>query len=192
MSKYSPLRDYLKNSGEQRVTLTFKEIETIIGDVLPKSAREYNPWWEWDKSHTQATGGWAAAGYTVSNVSLVDEVVTFIKINREAPHNDFGHTAKKTILVKNKFTEKDKTNFSKYYKLGVFLKNSGKTCVPLTFLEIEEILGFDLPPSAGDPRWWCEDHPHAQHGWINAGFEAKIEELRNMKITFLKNGMLDR
>ena len=60
MSKYDPLFNLLNRQKAKTIILTFKEIEGIIGDSLPSSARKKESnWWEnpsdLDKAkHTQA------------------------------------------------------------------------------------------------------------------------------------------
>ena len=44
MSIYSPLCDYLKNSGKPTVSLTFSDITKIIANNLPAYASQ-KPWW---------------------------------------------------------------------------------------------------------------------------------------------------
>ena len=87
--KYKPLEEHLKNSNSQEVTLTFTEIEKIIGSELPRSARDYPQFW----GNTVAETGqpqrdaWVNAGYHVNHQSLVqtgdNPKVTFEKINEE-------------------------------------------------------------------------------------------------------------
>ena len=47
MSKYDPLRIFLENAakGVSEMTLTFQQIETILGFTLPPSARRHRAWW---------------------------------------------------------------------------------------------------------------------------------------------------
>ena len=77
----------MKNSGEQKITLTFTEIEKIIDANLPPSALLYKVWW----GNNVAEGGqpqrqyWMSAGYRVKNGSVStppgdDSKVTFEKI----------------------------------------------------------------------------------------------------------------
>ena len=44
-NKYTPLMDYLQRVPQDEITLTFNEIETLIGDALPPSARTRRGWW---------------------------------------------------------------------------------------------------------------------------------------------------
>ena len=45
MSKYDPLYKHLSSLTEQSATMTFVEIERVLGFPLPPSAREYAAWW---------------------------------------------------------------------------------------------------------------------------------------------------
>ena len=45
MSKYSPLGDFLKAWPDREITLTFEEIEEIIGSRLPPSAYAKRGFW---------------------------------------------------------------------------------------------------------------------------------------------------
>lgn len=77
--KYDALgRELDRHAGEDEVTLTFGEIEEIIGEPLPPSARGRRQWW----SNQQAPGGhiqaesWMRAGFRAFP-SLAAERVTF-------------------------------------------------------------------------------------------------------------------
>lgn len=79
MAKYDPLREYLLKSKGNELTLTFKQIESIIGSSLsgPKrSAYSYRPWWGNDKTHVQARA-WLDAGWKVDDVNLQQQKVIF-------------------------------------------------------------------------------------------------------------------
>lgn len=75
MNKYDPLEEYLRSKVE--VTLTFKEIEKILGSELPVSAETDRSWWAntTNESRTQARA-WLNAGWKVKEVHL-PESVTF-------------------------------------------------------------------------------------------------------------------
>ncbi len=59
--------------------------------------------------------------------------------------------------------------------------------MPLTFNQIEEIIGSDLPPSAREHRaWWANDsvgHTHSQL-WLDAGWRTTYVNLSEGRITF--------
>lgn len=90
MGKYEPLNLFLGKIKEEKIVLTFKEIEKILGDNLPPSAREYTAWWANDTSgvHRNASDGWMAANWKVEKVDMKNETVSFIKNNApSAPKN---------------------------------------------------------------------------------------------------------
>jgi len=74
------LGKYLKKLNKNRVTLTFSQVEEILGFDLPQSARIYREWWSNDKYHVQSQFGWLAAGWLVDKVDLMQEMVTFRKV----------------------------------------------------------------------------------------------------------------
>jgi len=67
MGYYDPLKDYLMGCGDDAVTLSFAQIEAILGRALPASARKYDAWWAnvGDSPSTQHSHArsWHAAGY---------------------------------------------------------------------------------------------------------------------------------
>ncbi len=77
MSKYDPLKNYLRQAPQSALTLKFSEIEQILGFDLPHSAYKYASWWA-----NSARGGahmkaWRDAGWEVSNIDLSGRRVTF-------------------------------------------------------------------------------------------------------------------
>jgi hypothetical protein len=65
MSKYAPLREYLKRQKLSEVILTFGEIEDIIDAPLPKNAGAHQ-WWAniVNPEHARVQlEAWRAAGY---------------------------------------------------------------------------------------------------------------------------------
>lgn len=81
MSKYDPLYRFLQdiqvNVGEK--TITFSEMERILGFKLPKSAYVYRQWWANSTSPQQHphAQSWLAAGWTVDTVNQQDKWVRF-------------------------------------------------------------------------------------------------------------------
>lgn len=83
MAKYEPLARYLQTQTAADLTLSFGEIEQIIGALLPRSARERPEWW-WndlapDSSHVQ-TRSWVRGGYLASRLDLTEQRVSFCRI----------------------------------------------------------------------------------------------------------------
>ncbi len=75
--KYKKLADHLKNLNGKTVVLTFSEIEKILGDSLPKSAKERPEWWNYSKqsnTHPYAKQ-WTEIGY---KALLKNDTVEFV------------------------------------------------------------------------------------------------------------------
>jgi CBS domain-containing protein len=88
-SRYAPLAIWLQAQDEDRVTYTFREIETIIGDELPPSARNNRSWWANDVGHTQSMQ-WLEVGWRVSSVNMSAERVVFSRMEgRQKAYIDF-------------------------------------------------------------------------------------------------------
>ena len=65
MSKYDPLSDWLTAQHRRsEVTLSFPDVEQLIGGSLPQSARHHQAWWANSPSHVQALA-WLQAGWVV-------------------------------------------------------------------------------------------------------------------------------
>jgi hypothetical protein len=71
-TKYQPLEDYLKDlpPARSRITLSFQEIEKLIGDNLPSSACQHRAWWsnQADTSNRPQAKAWINAGFKVESV----------------------------------------------------------------------------------------------------------------------------
>ncbi len=82
-TKYFPLQQYLTNlpTSQRDVTLTFPQIERIIGDRLPPSASNHRPWWanEENGQHSHAHA-WMKAGWKVDTVDQRQKWVRFLRL----------------------------------------------------------------------------------------------------------------
>ena len=72
-TKYEPLEIHLRavTRGTKEVTLSFGEIEHILGAALPASAKSHRAWWgnqKDDKTRPQAHA-WLSAGFLVDTVN---------------------------------------------------------------------------------------------------------------------------
>jgi hypothetical protein len=72
---YDALGQHLAGASAP-VTLSFAEIERVIGRPLPASARKHRPWWANDASHSHARA-WLGAGWRVIGVDLNAGRITF-------------------------------------------------------------------------------------------------------------------
>src|SRR5579859_84205 len=85
-SRYTPLSDYLQTRppSQDGVLLHFAEVEQLMGDRLPASARAHRTWWaNAASSHTQARS-WLEVGWQVANIDMTEETVVFARIKERA------------------------------------------------------------------------------------------------------------
>ncbi|MCP4380706.1 MAG: hypothetical protein GY798_04675 [Hyphomicrobiales bacterium] len=75
---------------------------------------------------------------------------------------------------------------SKYEPLRNFLQNSTATELPVTFSEIEGILGFRLPASQNIRAWWSNnaDNNVMTKEWLAAGFKTEQVDIEGQKLVF--------
>ncbi|MBK8987950.1 MAG: helix-turn-helix domain-containing protein [Chloroflexi bacterium] len=81
-TKYYPLYNYLQQSGQDEVILTFTVIETLLGDRLPPTARTQRAWWSNRSQGAVQATAWLGAKYHVEVLDLAAEQVTFGKRGR--------------------------------------------------------------------------------------------------------------
>jgi hypothetical protein len=80
-AKYDPLARFLANQHPRPVTLTFGEMDRIVGG-LPPSAGTYPSWWGNATGHPHAFA-WMSAGYRAQDVRLGIET-TFVPLGDSA------------------------------------------------------------------------------------------------------------
>lgn len=78
-SKYYPLYQYLDQSDQDEVSLTLAEIETLLDDTLPPSARTHRGWWSNRQQGAVQAEAWMEAGYEVEAIDLEEGSITFRK-----------------------------------------------------------------------------------------------------------------
>ncbi len=83
-SKYDGLANHLVALGAATITLTFAEVEAIVGP-LPVAARSYPAWWgatahgRYDNAHAMR---WSDAGYSADRPDFAAQTVTFPRLAR--------------------------------------------------------------------------------------------------------------
>ncbi|TBR61568.1 transcriptional regulator [Westiellopsis prolifica IICB1] len=77
-SKYQPLLEYLQGSDCPEITLSFTEIEKLINNTLPNSAKKERRWWGNRSTGSPQASAWMKAGYVVEP-NIEAETVTFRK-----------------------------------------------------------------------------------------------------------------
>jgi hypothetical protein len=77
----------------------------------------------------------------------------------------------------------------KYEPLKRYLEAIGEAAVPLSFEEIEQILGAPLPASARKyAAWWANspsNHVNAK-AWLGAGYVSERVDLRGERLVFAR------
>ena len=91
-SKYQPLLEFLRGSDRTEVTLTFAEIEALINNPLPDSAKSKRAWWSNRSKGALQASAWMDAGYRVEDVDLDGQQVTFRKPTTKPPVQPVGDT----------------------------------------------------------------------------------------------------
>jgi hypothetical protein len=76
MSKYGSLRDYLQEQKNDRIPMTFAEIEKVLGFKLPKS-QIYPAWWSNNPTNNVMTNEWLAAGFKTEQVDVESRKLVF-------------------------------------------------------------------------------------------------------------------
>jgi hypothetical protein len=75
--KYLPLARHLLTQPltHGKHEITFRGVEQIIVDRLPRSASAHRAWWANDPGHVQAAA-WLAVGWNVASVNISKQVIT--------------------------------------------------------------------------------------------------------------------
>jgi len=77
--KYDPLRLYLRQQTQNRVAMTFRQIEQVIGGRLPASARKHRPWWANDARGHAHADAWLGEGWRTEEVDMPGERLVFAR-----------------------------------------------------------------------------------------------------------------
>ena len=76
---------------------------------------------------------------------------------------------------------------SKYAGLGDHLRRQKFQEIPMTFAEIERVIGAPLPPTAMQHRAWWSNNPSNNvmtRVWLEAGFCSEQVDLADRKLVF--------
>ncbi len=75
----------------------------------------------------------------------------------------------------------------KYERLNEFLERQSASEVPMTFAEIEGLIGSSLPASARKHRPWWSNNPSNSvitHAWLKAGFKTERVDMGGERLVF--------
>lgn len=75
---------------------------------------------------------------------------------------------------------------TKYEPLGQFLGTQRLERLPMTFAEIERILGSKLPASKRHRAWWSNnpDNNVMTREWLKAGYETESVDIEGERLVF--------
>jgi hypothetical protein len=76
----------------------------------------------------------------------------------------------------------------KYEPLGEYLRKQRAIRLPMTFAEIERIVGTKLPKSQRYPAWWSNNTSNnvMTQVWLDAGYETEQVDVTGRKLVFRK------
>lgn len=77
MGKYEPLTKFLSDQPVDEIRMSFNEIERVIGDRLPASARNHRAWWSNNPNNSVMTKAWLDAGFRSEQVDMGGRKVVF-------------------------------------------------------------------------------------------------------------------
>lgn len=101
MPKYAHLERYLSERRDDSCSLTFSQIEGLIGAPLPASARRHPSWWGNDRTHAQARS-WMRAGWAVEQPRLAEERVRFARVDtHRRAREEAPSRARSQVIVRN-------------------------------------------------------------------------------------------
>ena len=84
----------------------------------------------------------------------------------------------------------------KYERLGEFLKSQRTKEVPMSFAEIERVIGSKLPPNSPQyPAWWSNNPSNnvMTKVWLAAGFRTEQVDTKMRRVVFrrIEQGITD-
>jgi hypothetical protein len=82
MAKYTPLASFLRRQKRVEVDLTFRDIERIVGGILPKAAAADEWWRDPEGARMPQHIAFADAGF-VAEPRTRDETVRFVRVGSE-------------------------------------------------------------------------------------------------------------
>jgi hypothetical protein len=79
-------------------------------------------------------------------------------------------------------------SMAKYSNLGKFLHEQKRSAIPMTFAEVEKVIGQPLPRSARYPAWWSNNPSNnvMTRVWLEAGFKTEQVDTQAKKVVFRK------
>jgi plasmid stability protein len=99
MSKYQPLTDYLEALPGERASMTFTEIEGVLGFKLPRSSYEHRALWSNNAQGHVMTKAWLKAGWRTESVDMDGRKLVFRKAANSPDKTDY-HTDRSVLNLR--------------------------------------------------------------------------------------------
>lgn len=185
-SKFQLLTDHLSHTEGRSVTMSFKDIESVLGEPLCNTAKTNTA--HWMRKGAGLRNAVESAGWIVGDIDIDGGNVTFI---HEAPKNDIHTPAEKAYLMRldRMFGAKDikrrdnAMRVSRFGRVTRYLLDCGYDQILWDFADIEKILGKKLPPSSSKRDMWSSRAPGKMLIAIEDGdFEKTMLDLKNRRI----------
>ena len=148
VGRYEPMEQWLvqQKEGARDIRVSFDDLERVLGDELPASAREHRSWWANDPdSHTQALA-WMRAGWRVEDVDLATGTVSFKRTDTVLQQLFFADLLARLKKARPGVTRATKTFPASWWGFG-----AGKAGVNLNWtLRRENTLWVELYIDTGD------------------------------------------
>ena len=135
-SRYALLASYLQERplSEDKQALTFKQIEEIIREELPASARQHPSWWTNEGMDHNPSQQWLDVGWTVSLIDAIEERVIFTRIKeRERAYADFFTVLLSELQQLRPFPIRNPSPSGKSYLVIAGVPEVGKRVALLAF-----------------------------------------------------------
>ena len=129
-NRYALLADWLESQSPEKenLTVTFEEIEGIIKDNLPTSARQNRSWWANDDSQQ-----WVGVGWYVLNINITEGIVTFVRKPYAKEYTEFFEALLRELSESAQFRVRFPYQDGRYYITSATLPERGLSVGNLTF-----------------------------------------------------------
>lgn len=192
MGKYTPLGDYLRSlpADTERVTLSFDQIEDIIGSPLPESMHRVPQTWANVRNANTSEDGWLSAGWRATSPDFRRGEISFVRsghVSEDAVRRPTQPPAQSRVAPTGRRR--------KYAPITDFLLGQPPEVneVAMTFAEIEEVLGDSLPACvAWNGPWWSNTRKLVQgQSWLSAGWAVRRLDVQGQRLVFVREGLPD-
>lgn len=179
-SRYAPLAIWLQSrpSRDDRVRVTFEEVEEIIGGPLPPSAHMHRSWWANDSVGHVQSKQWLEVGWRVAQVSMSERRATFARIReREKAYIEFFSALQTDLRQEAMFPVKEMSPGGWSYLPVASMPEGGPQCLHFIFAFAHRSrfrVEFYIDTSNRDKSKGIFDHLHIHREEIEGALGAGL------------------